>query len=200
VNLWAQALGRLSDADKLHVDVHQQDKRTLLEDMLNVVEEKKRICDEKRWKYTTSSGQIVEVRKVLENVVSVVKQFRDVGDVVVQYDTAHAALPWAGVRLLLQVCCRSIPYKSFLTYQIAISDSEVHGAMVEGIQLVSTLIDRYATVEKLYLRRGLALQDQLEQSIIELYVAILSFLSEARKFYERGAAGDRDQRASHWRS
>jgi len=32
-----------------------------------------------------------------------VKKFRDVGDVVVQYDPTHAALPWAGVRLLLQV-------------------------------------------------------------------------------------------------
>ena len=36
MNLWDQALKRLSDADKLHVDVHQQNKRAFLEDMLKV--------------------------------------------------------------------------------------------------------------------------------------------------------------------
>jgi hypothetical protein len=30
--------------------------------------------------------------------------FKQVGDVAVQYDPAHAALPWAGIRFLLQVC------------------------------------------------------------------------------------------------
>ena len=62
--------------------------------------------------------------------------------------------------------------------------------MVEGIQLVSVLIARYATVEDLYVNRGFTQQDQLEECILELYVTILIFLSKAQRFYERGTAGD----------
>jgi hypothetical protein len=32
-----------------------------------------------------------------------VEKFKEVGDMIVQYDPGHAALPGAGVRLLLQV-------------------------------------------------------------------------------------------------
>ena len=105
VNLWDQALKQLSDVDKRYVGVDQADKRAVLEELLKVVTEKKRICDQKQLKYTKANGQVVEVRKVLDNVVDFVKRFRDVGDAAVQYDPVHAALPWAGVRLLLQVRC-----------------------------------------------------------------------------------------------
>jgi hypothetical protein len=31
-------------------------------------------------------------------------KFKQVGDVAVNFDPHHAALPWAGVRLMLEVC------------------------------------------------------------------------------------------------
>ena len=62
--------------------------------------------------------------------------------------------------------------------------------MVEGLQLVSTLITQYDTVERTYLRKGLAQQDQLEKGIIQLYVAILNFLCLACRFYAHGTAGE----------
>lgn len=36
-------------------------------------------------------------------IVKLVDLFQQVGDPAVQYDPVHAALPWAGVRCLLQV-------------------------------------------------------------------------------------------------
>jgi ankyrin repeat domain-containing protein 50 len=30
-------------------------------------------------------------------------KFKDIGDIAVSFDPIHASLPWAGVRLLLQV-------------------------------------------------------------------------------------------------
>ncbi|KAI5840895.1 hypothetical protein BZA05DRAFT_242392 [Tricharina praecox] len=33
-----------------------------------------------------------------------IQRFKDIGDIVVQYDPGHAALPWAGFRFLLQLC------------------------------------------------------------------------------------------------
>jgi hypothetical protein len=33
-----------------------------------------------------------------------VEKFKQIGDIAVHSDQAHATLPWAGIRFLLQVC------------------------------------------------------------------------------------------------
>jgi len=76
----------------------------VLDEILNVVNEKRRVCEEKQWKFTTRNGDVVVIRDLLNNVVKWVKRFQEAGDVIVQYDPTHAALPWAGVRILLNVC------------------------------------------------------------------------------------------------
>jgi hypothetical protein len=45
----------------------------------------------------------VIVRHILLKVVKWVNHFKEIGDIIVNYDPAHAALPWAGVRFVLQV-------------------------------------------------------------------------------------------------
>jgi len=62
--------------------------------------------------------------------------------------------------------------------------------MIEGLELVSRHIAQYAKVEELYLHGVSDLQDQLEQCITELYVAILNYLSKAREYYDQRTAGD----------
>ena len=112
-----------------------------------------------------------------------------------QYDPAHAALPWAGCRLLLQVCQEfglSLPPLTVVitVNQIAVNDSETYGAITEGVQIVSRLVTQYAKVEELYLHGVSVQRDQLEQSITELYVSILIYLLRAREYYNRPTAGD----------
>jgi len=85
------------------VDFHQMDKRATLYDLLDAVEEKKRLSEERQWTYTRRNGEVVSIRDSLNKVVEWIKRFRDVGDVAIQYDPTHAALPWAAVRFLLQV-------------------------------------------------------------------------------------------------
>jgi hypothetical protein len=58
---------------------------------------------QKRWKYTKRNGEVVILRDVFEDIMKWVSKFKAVGDMAVQYGPAHAALPWAGVRLLLQL-------------------------------------------------------------------------------------------------
>jgi hypothetical protein len=72
------------------------------------------MVEAKQWKYKKRSGEIVSVRESLDQVVEWAKRFREVGDVTAQYDPTHAALPWAGFRILLQAsqqfqlrCCCS---------------------------------------------------------------------------------------------
>ena len=45
----------------------------------------------------------LDLRHVLDSIVSWVKKFIAIGDIAVQYDPAHAALPWAALRFVLQV-------------------------------------------------------------------------------------------------
>jgi len=102
-NLWDKAAETLSDADRQEIDFDRSDKRAILSDVLNMVNVKKDQCIRSRWKYKNRNGEDVVLRDLIEKMAKWVNKFKEVGDVAVQYDPAHAALPWAGVRFLLQV-------------------------------------------------------------------------------------------------
>ena len=54
------------------------------------------------WKVKFRKEEIV-LRDVGMKVLRWVDKFKQIGDIIVQYDPVHAALPWAGFRFLLQV-------------------------------------------------------------------------------------------------
>lgn len=57
-----------------------------------------------RLKYKRSNGDSVHLYDVFEKIVKWVEKIKEVGDVAEQYDPGHAALAWAAIRFLLQVC------------------------------------------------------------------------------------------------
>lgn len=175
IDLWEKAAQTLSDEDKLKFDFSRTNRLAILNDVLVAVEAKKQSCMDKRWKYTKHNGDVVILRDVFEKMVGWVNKIKEVGDIAVQYDTAHATLPWAGIRLLLQV---------------AVNDTQTFGAMAEGVEFISNLITRYAIVEQLYLQKPLTAKDQLIKAITKLYAAVLKYLSKANRFYGRNSAGE----------
>jgi hypothetical protein len=72
--------------------------------VLKAVDEKKQACLKGRWKFKKGNKEVI-IRDKLEKVVKWVDKFKEVGDNAIQYDPAHAALPWACVRFFLQVRC-----------------------------------------------------------------------------------------------
>jgi len=102
-DLWAKAAKKLNDENQLPIDSNQTDRLTILKDVLAAVEEKKQSCLKKCWKYKNSKGEDVILRDLFAKIVVWVDKFKEVGDMAVQYDPGHAALPWAAVRLVLQV-------------------------------------------------------------------------------------------------
>lgn len=100
--LWEKALTSLKDEDKLFADSKTLDKRTFLLETTKVIEEKQKQCAEKEWKIKRN-GKVIPLRDIFGSMVSWINKFRAVGDIAVQYDPAHAALPWAAVRFVLQV-------------------------------------------------------------------------------------------------
>jgi hypothetical protein len=99
-------------------------------------------------------------------VLGWVNRFKEIGDIIVQFDPVHPALPWEGFRFLLQLC----------------SDrQETVDAQLVGLEKTAGLIDRCTVYEILYLNGDPAASRNLEKSILRLCTAILTFLAEAIK-------------------
>lgn len=104
-DLWAAALTTLSEEDKKLVVFDGQHKLDVLSDLGHLVSNAKEDSIKKRWRFhRPGDGQTVILRDLFSKIVVWIDRFKEVGDIVVQYDPVHAALPWAGVRFLLQVC------------------------------------------------------------------------------------------------
>ena len=85
------------------IDVDSASQLSAIEQVLAVAERKRDEYRQQQSKFTRSDGKEVLLRDLFGRIVKGVNKFKDVGDVIVQYDPTHAALPWAGIRLFLQV-------------------------------------------------------------------------------------------------
>ena len=104
-DLWTAALNTLSEEERKLVAFDGQHKLDVLSDLGQLVDNAKEHSIKKRWRFhRPDGGQTVILRDLFSKIVVWMDRFKEVGDIVVQYDPVHAALPWAGVRFLLQVC------------------------------------------------------------------------------------------------
>lgn len=67
--------------------------------------EKKEVCESKRWRWTVDGKEII-LRDEADKVVRWLDRFKSVGDVAANADPMHIGLPWAGIRVLLEVTTR----------------------------------------------------------------------------------------------
>ena len=118
------------------------------------------------------NGETVVLRDIFAKMVHWIDAFKQIGDIVVQYDPGHAALPWAGVRFILQ---------------IAVSDIVKFGFVVEGAESIARMIGRYAVFEQIYLRSRSKASTELENALIKLYSTILMYQSKAKHFFDQSS-------------
>jgi hypothetical protein len=104
--LLSDALKRLSDRDhatlREYILPTSNDIDLALEQALAAAKEKQRRCLEKRWRFTFAGREFI-LKEEADKVVSWLNRFKDVGNVAASADPVHAGLPWAGIRLLLEV-------------------------------------------------------------------------------------------------
>ncbi len=109
-NLLQDVLTRLSDDDRAILQDYMfhnaSDIDLALEQALAAAKEKQRCCIEKRWTFIFT-GRTVLVKEEADKVVGWLNRFTAVGDVVANVDPVHVGLPWAGIRLLLEVKARA---------------------------------------------------------------------------------------------
>ena len=101
--MWKEAFDRLSGDDKECLLVTDDGKGDYLERVLKTTVESRDVCHEKGLKFKFGEKTYV-VRDLADKILSWVEKFKQIGDVAVQCDPAHAALPWTGIQLLLQAC------------------------------------------------------------------------------------------------
>ncbi|KAL6713255.1 hypothetical protein ACLMJK_008720 [Lecanora helva] len=169
-DLWLKAVENLSDDDHRQFGFSQDDKRAALDSLIQTVSSEKDDSIKSQLVIHRSHGKPIVLREVFAKVVNCIDKFKSVGDTVTQYDPAHAALPWAAVRFVLQA---------------AVSEQKIHEGMIEGVAQAADVIARYAWVETLYLHASSKMRTQLESAITRLYVAVLKFLTKARRHYAK---------------
>jgi hypothetical protein len=77
------------------------DIESALGDIFKAAQEKQKICYDKRWTFTVR-GRTVRLLEEADKVVLWLDRFKQVGDIV-NASPIHTSLPWAGIRLLLEV-------------------------------------------------------------------------------------------------
>ena len=174
-NLWASALETLAHNDRQQLTFYNgQDRLAILSDLQVLTESAKGQCIKKRWRFRKPgrNGETIVLRDIFQKMVVWIDIFKQIGDTVVQYDPGHAALPWAGLRFILQV---------------AIGDIVRFDFVVKGIESIARMIGRYAIFEDVYLRRTSKATTELENALIQLYSTILLYQSKAKGFFDQSS-------------
>lgn len=174
-DLWASALEDLAQGDRQQLDFYKgQDRVDILSDLQVLTESAKGQCIKKRWQFRRPgrNGETIVLRDIFHKIVVWINIFKQIGDTVVQYDPGHAALPWAGVRFILQV---------------AINDIVKFDFVVKGVESIARMIGRYAIFEDVYLRRVSKASTELEDALIQLYSTILLYQSKAKSFFDQSS-------------
>ncbi|KAI5796206.1 hypothetical protein FPQ18DRAFT_423767 [Pyronema domesticum] len=109
-------------------------------------------------------GEKIVLRDIAMKLLGWMDRFKEIGDIIVQFDPVHAALPWAGFRFILKVC---------------MDNQKTMDAILLGLEKIAGLIHRCTLYELLYLSEDSSGSKNLEQSMLQLYIAILKFLAKA---------------------
>ena len=73
--------------------------------------------------------------------------------------------------------------------QIAVNNSAKYAFVIEGVVLVAEMICRYAVFKDLYLQSISLVTDELKRALVQLYTAILIYLSKVKSYYDQNTAG-----------
>ena len=106
-DLWGEALKKLKHEDQRAMEelqattASQESACEKMDALLKLTDDVKAKCVRKKFRFR---GKEYIARDVVGKIAFWIDKFKGVGDVAINFDPAHAALPWAGVRFLLLVC------------------------------------------------------------------------------------------------
>lgn len=174
------------------INFDQQTKEDALSQVLAATDQARAQLVDKSWSFRRKNGQKVIVRDVLAKVAKWVNHFKDVGDIAVQYDPVHAALPWAGIRFLLKVSHAHHPPEgvTLTSQQVAVGDFDTCNRLLESTLHIAECICRNAVVESLVNGSSSPTAAELSRALVKLYASILVYLAKARAYYRQNTPSE----------
>lgn len=169
---WEEALDSLSDADRTALQVVSRPSLDVLQDLLKVIEQRKDDSVSKRCKFAFR-GKTIVLRDVFDAIAIWVGKFLEVGDVAVQFDSHHAALPWAAIRMILQA---------------TIEDTRTFGNVLQCIEKMANSITQSKVIERLYINSNYNISNELRNAIVKHHASILQYLAEALHYFSTKTA------------
>ncbi|KAL6712970.1 hypothetical protein ACLMJK_009525 [Lecanora helva] len=167
-SLWETAVGNIRQ--KLPSDIDSSNPAAILQQVVTEADERKEESKTKEHKVKLpgKSGKEIKLRDIYGSILSCAKRFRDVGDIAIQASPPQAALPWAIVRLCLTA---------------AFNEHEFYGVMMQGLEMVSSIVTHYIVIERLFVGEVSDHAQAVRNSLLALYAAVLDFLVEALKYF-----------------
>lgn len=137
--------------------------------MIKLATEKQQECENTGWRTYHLGGHTFSLGDLARKTIICLNKFKEIGDIIVQYDPGHAALPWAAARLLLQAWTMA---------------GEQMAAFITVIERVTRIIFRCQVFERLYNRNTLDhdVAENFQSALIELYALVLRSMNEAIGF------------------
>lgn len=160
-----------------------------LKDVLEAAEKKRRLCREKQWTFTVN-GKERTSKSQAEHLIKWLERFKFVGDIAANADPLHFGLPWAGLRLLLEVCLHGTLHESLSDInQMACSDRRQMQALLSGLDIALYTSNRLAvyTAHLEQVPHGPA-RENFKSRLVILYADILTFLAQAISTYQTSVA------------
>ncbi|KAK4865950.1 hypothetical protein LT330_009043 [Penicillium expansum] len=158
IYLWEEAIKQLNKKLQAKIEFRKKE----LVDLESVVAS----AEEKKEEFASKRSE--KLHQVFGRVVQRLSKFKDIGDSVAAIEPTHLAIPWAAIKLVLQ---------------ISVKDFENNETVCEGIEIFSGLAPRYALFERLYLNHTFPLQDILEKALVKLYATALKYLLNAEEYH-----------------
>ncbi|KAI8715924.1 hypothetical protein NCS52_01101400 [Fusarium sp. LHS14.1] len=178
-NLWDEAMGRLPEEDKAWINCNSQrsldSSGTGVHGIIDLVDQKRQQCEAKRWTTASLFNTTIDLSDLASNAITWLNKFKEVGDIIVQYDPSHAALPWAATRFILQ---SAISYEQHMAFSLI------------SVEKATRIVHRCQIYEMLYNCETINAQvaSGLEMALVDLYASLLHVLARVGNFLSKGTS------------
>ncbi|KAI4138069.1 MAG: hypothetical protein L6R39_006981, partial [Caloplaca ligustica] len=179
-SLWEAAAAR--SKTKFPQELTDADPSSVLSSVYDEAKARQNDSEKKQWKVKKpgKNGEEVKLRDIYGAIASCATRFRDVGDLVVQADPVHTALPWVVIRTCLTA---------------GINEHEMYGIMMQGLEMISGLVTHYIVIEQIFVVEDTDHTRAVKNSLLTLYTAVLDFLLEALDYFP---PIQHEQDEKHW--
>lgn len=155
-----------------------------------MIGQKKQEHDDKRWFYINDQGEKIFF---VEQLLGQLNKYAKIGDIAIQHHPDIVALAWSGFRFLLQVLHHPMfePSKcaDIEMIQVGTAYTDNMRAVSEGLDQVVRILYCCDIYEKLYVGKMLQIEKVLNESLVNLYVSVLEYLSYALSYVEKDMGG-----------